>query len=165
MPAQPPCQKNTRFQPQATGSRLPATCSHSRLPAPGSRLILRTRECSIRTHDSGIPARQHVLHEHQCSTRTYERSALFSIIELVRKHECSIRHHECSIPDHDATALFSITSSVVESVNKGKTLRIKRFQNCPPWGNTCQSRYYDGMLYLMSLMHASGEFRIITPRR
>jgi oligosaccharide reducing-end xylanase len=28
-----------------------------------------------------------------------------------------------------------------------------------------QSRYYDGMLYLMSLMHAGGEFRIIVPRR
>jgi oligosaccharide reducing-end xylanase len=28
-----------------------------------------------------------------------------------------------------------------------------------------QSRYYDGMLYLMSLMHASGEFRIILPRK
>ena len=26
-----------------------------------------------------------------------------------------------------------------------------------------QSRYYDGMLYLMSLMHLSGEFRILTP--
>jgi len=28
-----------------------------------------------------------------------------------------------------------------------------------------QSRYYDGMLYLMSLMHASGEFRIIAPKK
>ncbi|HEX4007215.1 MAG TPA: glycosyl hydrolase family 8 [Acidobacteriaceae bacterium] len=28
-----------------------------------------------------------------------------------------------------------------------------------------QSRYYDGMLYLMSLMHASGEFRIIPPKK
>ncbi len=28
-----------------------------------------------------------------------------------------------------------------------------------------QSRYYDGMLYLMSLMHAGGEFRIIGPKR
>jgi oligosaccharide reducing-end xylanase len=28
-----------------------------------------------------------------------------------------------------------------------------------------QSRYYDGMLYLMSLMHAGGEFRILGPRR
>ncbi|MGC2619946.1 MAG: glycosyl hydrolase family 8 [Acidobacteriaceae bacterium] len=27
-----------------------------------------------------------------------------------------------------------------------------------------QSRYYDGMLYLMSLMHAGGEFRIILPK-
>jgi oligosaccharide reducing-end xylanase len=27
-----------------------------------------------------------------------------------------------------------------------------------------QSRYYDGMLYLMSLMHASGEFRIWSPK-
>ncbi|HEV2214076.1 MAG TPA: glycosyl hydrolase family 8, partial [Terracidiphilus sp.] len=27
------------------------------------------------------------------------------------------------------------------------------------------SRYYDGMLYLMSLMHAGGEFRIIPPKR
>jgi len=27
------------------------------------------------------------------------------------------------------------------------------------------SRYYDGMLYLMSLMHAGGEFRIIEPHR
>jgi oligosaccharide reducing-end xylanase len=27
-----------------------------------------------------------------------------------------------------------------------------------------QSRYYDGMLYLMSLMHLSGEFRIIPPK-
>ena len=27
------------------------------------------------------------------------------------------------------------------------------------------SRYYDGMLYLMSLMHASGEFRILQPKR
>jgi len=27
-----------------------------------------------------------------------------------------------------------------------------------------QSRYYDGMLYLMSLMHAGGEFRIIQPK-
>jgi len=24
-------------------------------------------------------------------------------------------------------------------------------------------RYYDGLLYMMSLMHAAGEFRIITP--
>ncbi len=28
-----------------------------------------------------------------------------------------------------------------------------------------QGRYYDGMLYLMSLMHASGEFRIIQPKK
>jgi oligosaccharide reducing-end xylanase len=28
-----------------------------------------------------------------------------------------------------------------------------------------QSRYYDGMLYLMSLMHAGGEFRIIAPKK
>jgi len=28
-----------------------------------------------------------------------------------------------------------------------------------------ESRYYDGVLYLMSLMHASGEFRIILPRK
>jgi oligosaccharide reducing-end xylanase len=28
-----------------------------------------------------------------------------------------------------------------------------------------QSRYYDGMLYLMSLMHVSGEFRIIMPKK
>jgi len=28
-----------------------------------------------------------------------------------------------------------------------------------------QNRYYDGMLYLMSLMHLSGEFRIIGPER
>jgi oligosaccharide reducing-end xylanase len=28
-----------------------------------------------------------------------------------------------------------------------------------------QSRYYDGMLYLMSLMHLSGEFRIIEPHK
>lgn len=28
-----------------------------------------------------------------------------------------------------------------------------------------QSRYYDGMLYLMSLMHVSGEFRIIEPKK
>jgi oligosaccharide reducing-end xylanase len=28
-----------------------------------------------------------------------------------------------------------------------------------------QSRYYDGMLYLMSLMHAGGEFRIIMPKK
>jgi oligosaccharide reducing-end xylanase len=28
-----------------------------------------------------------------------------------------------------------------------------------------QSRYYDGMLYLMSLMHLSGEFRIIEPKK
>jgi oligosaccharide reducing-end xylanase len=28
-----------------------------------------------------------------------------------------------------------------------------------------QSRYYDGMLYLMSLMHASGEFRVIMPKK
>jgi oligosaccharide reducing-end xylanase len=28
-----------------------------------------------------------------------------------------------------------------------------------------QSRYYDGMLYLMSLMHLSGEFRIIAPKK
>ena len=27
-----------------------------------------------------------------------------------------------------------------------------------------QSRYYDGMLYLMSLMHCGGEFRIIEPK-
>jgi oligosaccharide reducing-end xylanase len=27
------------------------------------------------------------------------------------------------------------------------------------------SRYYDGMLYLMSLMHAGGEFRIIAPKK
>lgn len=27
-----------------------------------------------------------------------------------------------------------------------------------------QSRYYDGMLYLMSLMHAGGEFRILLPK-
>ena len=27
-----------------------------------------------------------------------------------------------------------------------------------------QYRYYDGMLYLMSLMHASGEFRIWGPK-
>jgi oligosaccharide reducing-end xylanase len=27
-----------------------------------------------------------------------------------------------------------------------------------------QSRYYDGMLYLMSLMHCGGEFRIIGPK-
>ena len=27
-----------------------------------------------------------------------------------------------------------------------------------------QNRYYDGMLYMMSLMHASGEFRIWGPR-
>jgi oligosaccharide reducing-end xylanase len=27
-----------------------------------------------------------------------------------------------------------------------------------------EQRYYDGMLYLMSLMHASGNFRIIEPR-
>ena len=28
---------------------------------------------------------------------------------------------------------------------------------------TGQGRYYDGMLYLMSLMHVSGEFRIWRP--
>jgi len=27
-----------------------------------------------------------------------------------------------------------------------------------------QNRYYDGLLYLMSLMHLSGEFRIIAPK-
>jgi oligosaccharide reducing-end xylanase len=27
-----------------------------------------------------------------------------------------------------------------------------------------QNRYYDGMLYLMSLMHLSGEFRIWRPQ-
>ncbi len=27
-----------------------------------------------------------------------------------------------------------------------------------------QYRYYDGMLYLMGLLHCSGEFRIWTPR-
>ena len=27
-----------------------------------------------------------------------------------------------------------------------------------------QSRYYDGMLYLMSLMHVSGRFRIWAPQ-
>jgi oligosaccharide reducing-end xylanase len=27
-----------------------------------------------------------------------------------------------------------------------------------------EQRYYDGLLYLMSLMHCSGEFRIIEPR-
>jgi oligosaccharide reducing-end xylanase len=27
-----------------------------------------------------------------------------------------------------------------------------------------QNRYYDGMLYLMSLMHLSGEFRVWGPR-
>jgi oligosaccharide reducing-end xylanase len=26
-----------------------------------------------------------------------------------------------------------------------------------------QSRYYDGMLYLMSLMHLSGQFRVLGP--
>jgi hypothetical protein len=26
-------------------------------------------------------------------------------------------------------------------------------------------RYYDGLLYLMSLMHASGRFQVIPPRR
>jgi len=26
-----------------------------------------------------------------------------------------------------------------------------------------RSRYYDGMLYLMSLMHCAGEFRVIGP--
>ncbi len=28
-----------------------------------------------------------------------------------------------------------------------------------------QQRYYDGMLYLMSMMHLSGEFRIWTPKQ
>jgi oligosaccharide reducing-end xylanase len=28
-----------------------------------------------------------------------------------------------------------------------------------------QNRYYDGLLYLMSLMHVSGEFRIWMPSR
>jgi oligosaccharide reducing-end xylanase len=28
-----------------------------------------------------------------------------------------------------------------------------------------QSRYYDGMLYLMSLMHVSGEFRVLSPAK
>jgi oligosaccharide reducing-end xylanase len=28
-----------------------------------------------------------------------------------------------------------------------------------------QNRYYDGTLYLMSLMHCSGRFRIIMPAR
>jgi oligosaccharide reducing-end xylanase len=27
-----------------------------------------------------------------------------------------------------------------------------------------QNRYYDGMLYLMSLMHCSGRFRIVMPK-
>jgi len=27
-----------------------------------------------------------------------------------------------------------------------------------------QYRYYDGMLYMMSLMHVSGEFRILMPK-
>jgi len=36
------------------------------------------------------------------------------------------------------------------------------------WGTPVPSggqRYFDGMLYLMNMMHCAGEFRIIEPRR
>jgi oligosaccharide reducing-end xylanase len=28
-----------------------------------------------------------------------------------------------------------------------------------------EQRYFDGMLYIMSMMHLSGEFRVIEPKR
>jgi oligosaccharide reducing-end xylanase len=28
-----------------------------------------------------------------------------------------------------------------------------------------EQRYFDGMLYLMSMMHAGGEFRIVRPKK
>jgi oligosaccharide reducing-end xylanase len=39
---------------------------------------------------------------------------------------------------------------------------VQALWNAPiPYG---EQRYYDGMLYLMSLMHCGGEFRIWTPK-
>ena len=85
---------------------------------------LRTHECRTRTHECSTPRHETGTLHHRRTARAHERPALFSIIRPVREHECRT-------PAHDASALFSITMSVVESVNISKSHRIKRIQNCP----------------------------------
>ena len=51
------------------------------------------------------------------------------------------------------------------AATKGDTAKafVEELWNTPvPSG---EQRYYDGMLYLMSMLHCSGNFRIITPAR
>lgn len=68
---------------------------------------------------------------------------------------------------HESHPEGLVGTNAVAGLAATDTARARKFTealwNAPiPSGN---GRYYDGMLYLMSLMHASGEFRIIGPRK
>jgi oligosaccharide reducing-end xylanase len=67
-------------------------------------------------------------------------------------------------PEPSPTGLVgtNAVAGLAASDQKRARLFTEALWNAPiPSG---RGRYYDGMLYLMSLMHASGEFRIISPR-
>ena len=66
--------------------------------------------------------------------------------------------------DHpDGWSARTLSQAWQQRIAPARRLFTEALWNTPiPSG---QSRYYDGMLYLMSLMHASGEFRIVVPRK
>jgi oligosaccharide reducing-end xylanase len=68
-------------------------------------------------------------------------------------------------PETHATGL--VTTNAVASLAATDHVRARQFVDALweadiPSG---QARYYDGMLYLFSLLHLSGEFRIWSPLR
>jgi oligosaccharide reducing-end xylanase len=67
---------------------------------------------------------------------------------------------------HESHPEGLVGTNAVASLAATDRNRAKRFVealwNTPPPSG--QGRYYDGMLYLMSLMHCSGEFRVWAPK-
>jgi len=58
-----------------------------------------------------------------------------------------------------------VSTTAVGSLATGKTPQARAFVD-ELWATACPSgeqRYYDGLLYTMSLLHASGRFRIWMP--
>jgi oligosaccharide reducing-end xylanase len=65
-------------------------------------------------------------------------------------------------PNHSTGLVATNAVASLAATDPGTHDFVKALWDAPiPSG---QQRYYDGMLYLLSMLHCSGEFRIWTPR-
>ena len=146
---------------KATGYRLPTPGSP--LPAPGSSFVhanaalVHTIPASRSGNMSFTSTNAALVHMNDLPS--FQSSSSFASTNAAFDTTNAAFLITTQLPCSQSQVLLSSLSTKVRRLESNASKTV------PPGGIHGQSRYYDGMLYLMSLRHASGEFRIITPRR